>query len=634
MDPQEASGASRRRILHLAIAFLAGLLVLLGGLWRVQVASFEEYERYRRVQSTRTVGEAGVRGRILDRNGEVLAESRPEYGVALYLEEMRPRFQETYRRMRRQGGHRSGDLRELQLLCRYLAASNVCHQVRSVLGREGALDRGALRAPLPAAALRPLPPGGGALRGGAGRFAEQGGRIAGVDLAAGLRRSYPRGSLAAHVLGYVRPEEPRPLERGVPLDYCHPDWTGRRGVEKSQDSLLRGRPGIRTVRIDNLMYRQEDRLWLPTEPGHDVTLTLDVRIQEAAEELLALHPEGTEAAVVAMDVRNGDVLALASVPSFDPNEFAGRLSVERLAELQDPARLPLVCRATQGIYPPGSIFKLATALAILEEGGVDPREIHRSPGHIRVGGRLIDDEAPPGAYGFVRALACSSNSYFVHHALEAGPGALARWGRALFLGRRTGMVAAEEEQPGSFPGPGRLASGWHPGDTANLAIGQGEIAVTPLQMAAMAAAVANGGVVWRPRIVAGYRPSPGAFPGAPFRAFPRGVERGRLPIRPRTLEVLHRAMLENVEGEEGTGRRARLAGLPIAGKTGTAQTGRRDGEREILDAWFVSFAPADAPRYAVATLVADGVSGGSSCAPISREIHRLLHNLDPGEAPG
>jgi penicillin-binding protein 2 len=297
-------------------------------------------------------------------------------------------------------------------------------------------------------------------------------------------------------------------------------------------------------------------------------------------------------------------------------------------------------RATQENYMPGSIFKLVVGMAALEAGW-DPNKIVKVPenprergkGYIRIGNHDIRDTAAPGDYDFKLALKRSSNTYFVTCGTNIGPERILRLGHLLHLGERTGFAKTAQEVSGSFPGLQRLDSHWTVGNTANISIGQDPVWVTPLQVAVLTAAIANGGKVLKPRLVDRVE-SADPFASTPPEVKPSGVVRENLGISERTLSILHEAMLGDTEDADGTGKHVRdhtpLTGLRICAKTGTAQV---QNERNVTishDVWFASFAPYcppgsnEKPRYAVVVMVENGDSGGKTCAPVAGLIYQAL----------
>ena len=586
-----------------AIMLVAGLGILLAGLWWVQVVSAKEYKSHLETQAYRTVRIPALRGKILDREGRVLAENRPCYNLSLYLDDLRGQFDDAYvpvrkkalaaqrdaiaaaekrlgrtltRAERKQFAFTSAQLEQLHAQSRETVVKQIVAQVSQQLGEPLKVDTAKFerayltRRALPFTILPDLTAAQIA------RFQEQFTNGLGVNLDLQAARIYPNGSTAAHVLGYLRSDDSSARGEDAYFNYRLPDYRGVCGIEGRYDAELRGRAGSESVLVNNLGYRQSENVLDPPEPGENVVLTIDLDIQRAAEQSLLRH-QGPEAraAVVVMNVNTGDVLAMVSSPTFDPNDFAEGISQEKWDRVQSLTAEKN--RATYENYAPGSIFKTVVGLAALENG-LNPAAVCRiqanpenpSKGIIYIGRRAIRDTAPPGDYNFKRAFIHSSNSYFITNGLRAGVENVVRVGEKFHLGERTGLFARQETE-GIFPGLDQVnASGWRDGDTANLCIGQGPIAVTPVQMAVMVAAIANGGKVLWPRLLDRIEPQDPAS-GEVITNFPSGLLRDELGVQPRNLKVLRDAMLADVESSEGTGKEAAVDGLLICGKTGTAQ---------------------------------------------------------------
>jgi penicillin-binding protein 2 len=330
-------------------------------------------------------------------------------------------------------------------------------------------------------------------------------------------------------------------------------------------------------------------------------------------------------AVVVLDPNNGDLLALASAPTFDPNRFIPRITRTDWDALTDPKQRPQINRAVQENYAPGSIFKIVVGLACLE-AGLDPATVIHNPGYVYIGRRQIRDLAAPGDYDFRRGFLKSSNTYFITNGLNAGVENIVKLGQRLHLGESCGLPT-RQEVPGIFPNLKRIRANWFDGHTANLCIGQGEIAVTPLQMAIMTAAIANDGTVYWPRLVDRIE-SQDPTTSETHRTFPKGRVRDQLGVKPRSLAIVREAMLADVEDAEGTGRHASVPGLRVCGKTGTAQV--TNERNQVVDhiTWFVSFAPYESPRYVVVVMVESGTSGGITCAPIAQRIYHAIQKQE------
>ncbi len=638
-----------------AMGLAAGLCILLTGLWWVQVVSAREYQNHLDTQTYRTIRLPAVRGKILDREGRVLAENRPRYNLSLYLDELRDQFKGEYDRLRPVkitatappfwkfwSSTKTMQTNRVRLKQKQIDA--LTQQARyNVVNRNVALISGKLGEPvtldptnfvkgyeqaraMPYKILEDLDDAQIA------RFHENFSGGYGADLELQSVRSYPLGTTAAHLLGELRQDDSSSAGEESFFNYRLPDYRGVTGVEGKFNSELHGRAGQETVLVNSAGYRQSGDVETQPLAGANVTLTIDLDLQRAAEQALQ-HKLGEKinGAVVVMDVRNGDVLAMVSSPAFDPNDFASGISHEKYKQLQDLEAEKN--RATFENYAPGSIFKPVVALAALERG-LNPAEIYHvqadlgrgGKGCIYVGKRKIEDTVLAGDYDFKRALIHSSNAYFIWHGLQ--PGVLEnvlRLGREFHLGERTGIFTNQETR-GNFPTEKQTRAGWHDGETANLCIGQGAIDVTPIQMAVVYAAIANGGAVLQPRIVSRIEPQDAAS-SVVATNFPAGIIRNRISVSPRSLKILHDAMFADVQGGEGTGTRAAVPGFNICAKTGTAQV--QDSANRIIghNYWFASFAPYENPRYAVVVLVQSPTlsgSGGETCAPIAHDIYEKI----------
>ena len=639
----------------LTIAVLAGIGVLMAGLWWVQIVSARDYQENLETQSFRTVRIPAMRGKILDRNGNVLAENRPVYNVSLYLEELRDDFQNTYKRLRpiqvvtnhppfwkRWFGAKhvqtnfvrlkQEQIDELTWQAREEVAGDIVQRVSRELQQPLKFDSADFRQhyqkrlalPYPIAKKLDLPQ--------IAKFEEQSAALPGVDLEIQSARVYPNGTTAAHLLGHLQKDSSSIEGEDAFFDYRLPDYRGVIGIEGAYDKELHGRAGEKSVLVNNLGYRQAENIWTPAEPGHNVVLTIDLPIQRAVEQALQVFGPTTRGAAVVMDVNTGDVLAMASSPAIDPSLYIRGFAPGEYARVTELGAEKN--RATQENYMPGSIFKPIVALACLESG-MNPNatyEVQADPekptsGCIYLGHRKIRDTAPPGIYNFKRALIHSSNSYFIYNGLHAGVDKIVALGKHLHFGERIGLPT-RQETAGTFPSPEKIRSGWTDGDTANLCIGQGFIDVTPLQMTVFASALANGGKVLWPRLVDRIE-SQDSLSGEPPQIFEKGRVRDHLGVKPGTLKILREAMLDDTENPEGTAYTAFRNSpvnteLRVCGKTGTAQVQDVHGNLIRHDVWFLSFAPYENPHYALVVMVEGGSSGGGTCAPIARKIYEAI----------
>ncbi len=446
------------------------------------------------------------------------------------------------------------------------------------------------------------------------------------------QRHYPDGTLLAHLLGTVGEIQAAQLDLRRFAGYQAGDLVGQSGVEARLEAHLRGRAGGRNVVVDVAGREVELLDELEPRPGGRVVLTLDLDLQRAAQQgFAALAPEGelVGGAAVALDARTGELLVLFSTPSFDPNAFAGRLDPKAWSALTDDPERPLQNRALAGQYPPGSTWKTFVAAAALTAGVVNPAVPVFCPGHFTLGRRTYRCWKREG-HGWValhQALVRSCDVYFYQTGLKVGIDRLAEMARAFGFGRETG-IALSGEQPGLVPTSTwkerRFSEPWMLGETVSASIGQGFNLVTPLQLAVAHAALANGGRVLRPRVVARLEARDGTVVAEPVQVV------GRVPVDPTHLARLGRALTGVVQEAGGTGGRARVPGVVVAGKTGTSQVVRLEhtegmDEKEIPrryrdHAWFAAFAPAEEPEIAVAVLVEHGGHGGSAAAPIAQRI--------------
>lgn len=450
-----------------------------------------------------------------------------------------------------------------------------------------------------------------------------------------MLRNYPAADFAAHLLGHVGRINAADIERLRSRkryqQYVGSDFIGKRGVEAMYETRLHGSPGLREVRIDAHGRVLDSLHRLSPTTGSDLWLTIDAGLQQRAEELLA----GKEGSLVALDPYTGEILALASAPRFDVNDFIGGVSQRRWEELNSAEMgAPMVHRAVYGQYAPGSTLKPFLALAALEEGWRTPEYTYRSTGVFELTPRHLFHDWKAGGHGEVdmrKSIVRSVNSYYYELAHEVGVDAMHDGLQRFGFGSKTG-VDLDNERGGVLPTEAwkqeKVGEQWYPGDTIPIGVGQGYIEVTPLQLARAMAAIANGGDLVRPHVVAQV-----------------GAVRLRPPPEARGLfapehGALVRDALAAVTQPGGTAysRVGKDSKYPIAGKTGTAQVarlvydedGRVDNEDlpyELRDhAWFVGFAPAYNPRIVVAGLVEHGGSGGRAAGPLVRALmdHYLL----------
>ncbi|MDO8461591.1 MAG: penicillin-binding protein 2 [Deltaproteobacteria bacterium] len=458
--------------------------------------------------------------------------------------------------------------------------------------------------------------------------------LRGVDAVAYPLRDYPHKELAGMTLGYVSEvssEELARTEKGGVRNYRAGDFVGVSGLEKVWEQYLRGKDGYEQKIVDAVgreVNAEEVTSMLikeMAEPGYNMVLTIDLDLQKVAEEKLGSR----SGAVVAMNPQNGELLVFASRPSFDPNRLATNVSRETWTELMNDPRKPLLNRAYQSAYPPGSTYKIVMAIAALEEGVVKEDELVRCPGYLNFGNRAFHcwRAGGHGAMAIRDAIIQSCDVFFYTMGLRLGPDRIAKYARMLGLGEVTG-IDLEGEKKGLIPTTQwKLANrkeAWGPSETLSIAIGQGYDLVTPLQNSLLAAQVGNGGKKIEPHMLHHFE-----APGGRELLKPIGetntVSLESLPIKPETLKLLHEALAGVVSDPRGTAHSLSLLGIPIAGKTGTSQVVSNDskGLQGIATqdhAWFVSYAPVENPEIAVSVLVEHGGHGSSAAAPIAGAV--------------
>jgi penicillin-binding protein 2 len=623
------------RILFLAALVVLGFAAIMTRLWYVQIARGAEYTAKIRSGSQVTVRIPAVRGEILDRNGLPLVQNRASFDVDFYLPDMVRAYREEtgavpLTKYRGTVHNMPKDLKEADIV--QIVTETVIPRLEDFGVAE---DYNARRLQIHYRNNREVP------------FnyrqdldfetmailSERNLELPGVTVTKKPVRHYVYGALAAHLLGYVG--MPANLDKQPDIrqfNFYDPDMEGKAQVELFMDDRLRGKPGARILQRNARGVIEGEVAVHEPRQGDNVYLTIDARIQYIAEK--AMRNAGRGAAVV-VDPNNGDVLAMVSVPSFDPNTFIPAISSSDWSALTSDDTDPLLNRAISS-YAPGSTYKIFIALAALRAGKASS---YPCGGGIAIGDIFMKcHSSNHGTLGLENALKVSCNGYFYRAGIAAGIDQIVAVGNMLGLGQRSG-IPLSGESPGILPGPEYLAQvrpreRWTSGYTANTAIGQGEVLASPLQMAMIAATIANGGTAFYPRLIDKVVSQDGQITlQEPARV------RASLPndagLAPEQIERVREGMRKVVNEGGGTGRRAGVKGFEVAGKTGTAQNWSvRDG-KSIKDnhVWFVAFAPFDNPQYAVAVLVQGAHAGGVVAAPIAGKILEDTFALPPLDAP-
>ena len=597
--PGDELGELQRRltILKIGLLLVVGLVTL--RLWHLQIREGPYYRDLSQTNLTRSIVLEPARGLIYDRNGVLLANNVPSFSLYVTLEDVKDR---------------EDLIRKLMKLVRLdeVRLRKKLSERSTKLVQRKVKDRLTLReAALIESHRLDLP---------------------GVMIQAESQRNFPTGLTASHVIGYVGEVSADQLEQADYTDLHQGSIVGQYGVENTYDRFLRGRAGQKLIEADALGHEKRTVSVEKPRAGDDLYLTIDLRLQKLAEELLA----DEAGAIVALDPKTGEVLALASRPAFDPNVLSRELTAKQWEEVVQHEGRPLTNRATQGQYPPGSTFKIAMAAAALETKTVEPSTQIRCAGGYQFGRRFYRDwkAGGHGLMNVTEALVQSCDVFFYTVGQRMGIDTIASYAKLFGLGSPTG-IELPSERLGIVPSTDWKqkvrSEQWLPGETISASIGQGYVTVTPIQMASLTATVANNGVPVRPRLVKAVMDrATGRVLELP------SVPLSRLSIKPDTLAIIRNALAGVVT--EGTARSAKSSLVTIAGKTGTAQAAslRLGPEKNIPKkfrdhAWFVSYAPVESPRIAVTILVEHMGHGGSAAAPLAKQMIEAFVKLTPYE---
>jgi len=584
------------RLNRVVYAVLVAFAILFVRLFYLQILVGEEMRHLSESNSIRLQSIDPYRGLIYDRNGYLLVDNRPSFNISIVPKDARP-LERTVKTFAESVGVPASEL-----MAKIVRGSSGRPYRPVVMLRD--IDRDLLAS----VEVRKYD-------------------LPGIRVDVKPQRHYLQaGGGSAHLIGYLGEVSMKDLQSGK--GYRGGDMIGRFGVEKAYEAYLRGERGGRQVEVDVTGRVMRVLNTVPARPGDSIYLTIDHVLQQRAEALL----DGRAGALVAVVPDTGEILALVSSPSFDQNIFVNGMSRRQWQALISNPLRPLENKAIQGEYPPGSTYKIVTAIAALEEGIVDENTTFHCPGHFRFGDRVFRcwNRAGHGKVSLVDAIAESCDVYFYNVAQKLGVDRLAWYARACGLGDPTG-IDLDHEESGLVPSKAwkrrRYGTSWQAGETLSVAIGQGYNLATPLQMAMLVSAVANGGTRFRPlilkEVVAGGT--------VKMTAVPEPV--GQLPASPHTLELVKQGLFKAVNHRRGTAWRIRSAEIGIAGKTGTAQiVSRKKGEAGddkdrayhlTPHAWFVGYGPADSPKIAIAVIVEHGEHGSSTAAPIVGELIEL-----------
>nr|MBA2586750.1 penicillin-binding protein 2 [Chthoniobacterales bacterium] len=444
-------------------------------------------------------------------------------------------------------------------------------------------------------------------------------------------RTYPNGKTAGQIIGYSGKTGRNPDGVIDNHEVLWPETEGREGLEQTFNAMLTGQHGQYKITFDKDGRKTSEKIVTPPVPGYTVVTTIDLRLQEMAEK--ALEAKAKKGAIVILDPNNGDVLAMASWPSYNPNVFIPNISAEKFKTLQDDPDIPLLPRAFRSSYPPGSTFKVAVGMAALESGAVTASDEFQCVPALQVGNVTFHNwkKTDRGALNFVQALTESCDTWFYQVGIKTGAEPILTWAQKLGFGTKSG-IPLRGEVDGRLPNDQYMKSTHGRkllnGDIANLSIGQGDTQVTPLQMAQAMGVIANGGTFYQTRLVQQVQ----AIDNQIVTAYPVREKR-TLDASRSTLEQIHVGMVDVVNSPAGTAHQASLETVEVAGKTGTAQWGPKSKEKTA--AWFAGFLPSAKPQYAFAALyegdVGSKVHGGSSAGPMIAKIFKEVYKEAPAE---
>ena len=589
----------QRRMGYLFIGVLIIFALMLMRVWYLQIAWGKYYTKMSENNRIRIVPLQPRRGFILDRSSRLLVTYQPSFNLYLILE----------------------DIPDRDVLIGKL--SDLLSQSRSEI--EARLERRKPIIPyLPVKIKEGL-----SLREIALLEANQL-DLPGVRIQAEPQRYYLYGSLAAHTLGYVGEVTATQLEDPENERILPGTVVGKFGVEHIYDRYLRAKSGKKVIEVDALGYEVKQLERQEPHPTHDVYLTIDLELQKVAEEAL----ENRSGAIVAIDPNNGEILVMTSQPAFDPNQLSRGLTTKEWERISQDPEHQLTNRATQGQYPPGSIYKLVVAAAALESGHIDYSQTCR--GGLRFGGRFYKDwkRGGHGEMDLYSGIVQSCDVLFYHLGRTLGIDLISEYAFLFGLGQPTGIELLSEKA-GLIPTKSwkkkTRQEPWYPGEDLSAAIGQGYITVTPLQMANLIAAFAKDGVRYKPHIVKAVR---GRLAGEWIQTPIIRLE--DIKLRKETFDYIRAAVAGVVAEKDGTGRRAYSQIVSIAGKTGTAQVvsnkpgiKTEDLPKKFQDhAWFVAFAPVEDPKIAIAVLLENGGSGGKEAAPVAKKVIEAFFKND------
>jgi penicillin-binding protein 2 len=599
----------KQRIIFILVCVIVAFSILLMRLFFLQVIKGEEYRRLSENNSIRLQNIDPFRGMIFDRRGELLVDNRPSFDVSIILKDAQP-VKNTIQKLSKYINVPADELMKKVSAKRGISLYKPL-LLKQDIGRDTMAAVEVHKYELPGIVVNVKP-----------------------------RRQYINRQSAAHLIGYLGEISPVELSSGKFPGCRQGDLIGKFGAEKAFESFLRGKRGGHQVEVNAVGQVIKVLSTVPSQPGYNLYLTIDQAVQEKTEALL----EGVVGAAVAMDPTNGHILAMASNPSFDQNTFVGGMSHDQWESFVSDPLKPLTNRAVQGEYPPGSTYKIVTAIAGLEEGIVDfETTLESCKGFYKFGNREYGcwKKKGHGKLTVSEAITESCDVFFYQIGLAIGVDKLKEYAAILGLGSST-QVDLDRETGGLIPTAAwkkrRFGIEWQEGETLSLAIGQGFNLVTPIQMAVLISTIGNGGIKYKPEIFKKLESTEGTVLKE---SKPKIL--GKIQVSAHTMELVRKGLWGVVNSDKGTARGSRIPGIEFSGKTGTSEVVSRkedepDEKENVPDhlkphAWFIAYAPSENPKIAVAVVVEHGEHGSGSAAPIAKEMIKtyLRDNIYDGQ---
>ncbi|MGD0916042.1 MAG: penicillin-binding protein 2 [Thermodesulfobacteriota bacterium] len=602
---EEFKGRYKYFVTFIGLSFF--LIII--GLWYLQVIKGGEFRRLSENNRIRILENPADRGMLIDRRGRILAQNRPSFEVYLVPEDLKvnPEVPVQVGELLRMG---EDEIKErLQSTKKRPPFKPV--KIKSDIDWHELALLEANRVHLPGLIVDVRP-----------------------------KRSYNYGDLASHLIGYLGEVDENEMKESKDASYRMGALIGKYGVECQWEPDLRGVDGGRQIEVDALGREVKPLQSVEPFPGNNVILTIDFDVQRVAEEAF----QDKNGALIAMDPRNGRILAMVSKPSFNPDLFARNILPEEWKSLVEDPHHPLQNKGIQGQYPPGSVFKIITAIAGLESGMITPDTQFTCAGVYPFGNRDFRcyKEEGHGTLSLHRAIVESCDIFFYQLGLKVGVDRIAQYANEFGLGRKTG-IPLPHEKAGNVPSTSWKKSHfgipWYSGETLSLSVGQGYLNVTPIQLLVMISAIANGGKLYLPQVVERVENIYGNI----LKEYPP-VEMGEATVSEKNLRIVQEALMGAVNEPHGTGWAAALKETKVAGKTGTAQVVRmaqdfRKGDMDRMPlkfrdhAWFVAYAPFEDPQIAIVVLVEHGGFGGAAAAPIAKKVIEKYLHLEPSMPP-